>query len=552
MATGKQLVLPRVVSHPRRCAAVLAAVVLFLRRYWLRRCKPHGVAIVPGHWLLGRLLPFLKMLRATMRSEQLEHFCAKHLKLGPTYVDRLPLMTQWWVVTACPQNVEHILVQNAQNYKTRSWRLSRLIHLLRLGTFASDGQNEFPPRPATRTLASKNLNEQLWAVARRNSQKLRDILQIVEGGTSVNMFAWISRFTSDTFTELGVGKCNGSLGGASSPFSQTIDNAERSTLNRFCATFCRMPKVCEDVTDSDVRNTQDCNTVVLRELADRGKDESENRVRDAVQSFLAFSTPTAEALAWTLSYLCKHPEADAKLRHEIRRVCGKLGPADEDIDRLPYLQAVINEALRLHPFSSLGATIAAGDDTLPDGTALRRGTVVFCNIYAMGRDRTFWGEDAESFRPERWLEKSSKRLKHQAFNIGTSDCLSRRVAEVMMKTCLAVLLPQLSFKLAVPADQVTSHLQVGMGRGLLCRIVDIEEREQERLEESSSTIGGLSDCASNLSDFTSLYSDVTPGSSDLSETPSEADERTRLHKRRSGRARQREKRRRRLRTPSPP
>ena len=44
------------------------------------------------------------------------------------------------------------------------------------------------------------------------------------------------------------------------------------------------------------------------------------------------------------------------------------------------------------------------DDTLPDGHAVRRGDMLNYQPYAMGRMKFLWGDDAEEFRPERWLD----------------------------------------------------------------------------------------------------------------------------------------------------
>jgi len=252
-----------------------------------------------------------------------------------------------------------------------------------------------------------------------------------------------------------------------------------------------------------------------------------------------------------------NPEAEAKARQEVDDVCGVRGCVYEDMANLPYLQAVLDEALRLYPSIPIDAKFAAHDDVLPDGTLVPRGTVVVYNIYGMGRDEDIWGEDAEKFHPERWLKMRSRpsNFEYPVFNAGPRECLGRRLAQVEMLACLAMILPQLSFKLAVPAEHITPDCQltIGMGRGLPCYVMHVGRRDH--VESSSSTAGHSE--GTTLSDFTGpsdsedemLVEPVCRARSpDLVPAAQRKDSRS---ARRSGRARQREKHRRRRTTPSP-
>jgi fatty acid omega-hydroxylase len=205
----------------------------------------------------------------------------------------------------------------------------------------------------------------------------------------------------------------------------------------------------------------------------RGEDLSEDFLRDLVLNFLiAGRDTTAQTLSWALFCLCQHPEAAARARAEAVEVCGNEDITYEAVNRLPFLQAVLNETLRLYPSVPLDLKFVLEDDVWPDGTRVRRGNVAVYNIYAMGRDPAIWGAHAADFRPERWLEMDSNpdSYKFPVFNAGPRECLGKRLAQVEMKTCLAVLLPRLSFKLAVPAGEIIpdGQLTIGMGRGLPC------------------------------------------------------------------------------------
>lgn len=197
-----------------------------------------------------------------------------------------------------------------------------------------------------------------------------------------------------------------------------------------------------------------------------------------------------------------NPECEAKARREIRDVCGVRGPAYDDMNRLRYVQAVLSEALRLFPSVPLDAKYTLSDDVLPDGTVVPRGTTVFYNLYGMGRDQAIWGEDAHVFRPERWLEMESppSNYAYPVFNAGPRECLGRRLAIVEMKTCLAMILPELSFRLAIPADQVMpdAQLTIGMSRGLPCTVDRAPEaRDFDDLASTASAVGHSGKAASS-------------------------------------------------------
>jgi cytochrome P450 len=114
----------------------------------------------------------------------------------------------------------------------------------------------------------------------------------------------------------------------------------------------------------------------------------------------------------------RKPEIQERLRSELAEF-----PGDPSVDELmdptalPYLDALVHEALRLHPAIMETPRKAVKDDvlplatpvTLPDGTRadrlpIAKGTVVVAPIAAANRMVSVWGPDAHEFKPERWLD----------------------------------------------------------------------------------------------------------------------------------------------------
>lgn len=89
---------------------------------------------------------------------------------------------------------------------------------------------------------------------------------------------------------------------------------------------------------------------------------------------------------------------------------------------LPYLQACLKEAMRVRPAVGLNITrLVPPEGAELDGHSLPGGTWVACNGWVLHRDRDVFGQDADDFRPERWLEdeERSKRMERYMFQVSS-------------------------------------------------------------------------------------------------------------------------------------
>ena len=111
---------------------------------------------------------------------------------------------------------------------------------------------------------------------------------------------------------------------------------------------------------------------------------------------------------------------------------------DSEASALPYLQAVIHEGLRMWPpTTGLGSKeVPNTGDTLCD-FFVPAGTQVSHNFFGVMRSKSIWGEDADVFRPERWLvsgagEESKRRMMNSVvdscFGSGKYQCLGKPIA----------------------------------------------------------------------------------------------------------------------------
>ncbi|KAK7700921.1 hypothetical protein SLS57_011932 [Botryosphaeria dothidea] len=154
---------------------------------------------------------------------------------------------------------------------------------------------------------------------------------------------------------------------------------------------------------------------------------------------LAGSDTSASAITNALFYLIRDAARRAKLRAALAPLPAR--PSAKDLAAVPYLDAVINETLRLKPPACQGLvreTPAAGLK-LPDGPFVPPQTVVAVPTWALHRDPRFWGEDAEAFRPERFegVDLTSEATPFIPFTRGAYACPGKALAYVEMRAVVA-------------------------------------------------------------------------------------------------------------------
>ncbi|XP_042030693.1 cytochrome P450 83B1-like [Salvia splendens] len=118
---------------------------------------------------------------------------------------------------------------------------------------------------------------------------------------------------------------------------------------------------------------------------------------------VAAAETTPSAVIWTMTALIKAPKVMDKLQNEIRSLVGEKGKVEEDdLPKLPYLKAVVNESLRLYPPVPLLIPRESMETSILDGYEIQPKTMVYVNAYAAGRDPECW-ENPDEFFPERFL-----------------------------------------------------------------------------------------------------------------------------------------------------
>ncbi|EPS99608.1 hypothetical protein FOMPIDRAFT_1163803 [Fomitopsis schrenkii] len=188
---------------------------------------------------------------------------------------------------------------------------------------------------------------------------------------------------------------------------------------------------------------------------------------------------TSNGAMWTIYALTQAPDVERRLMEELSTVQTECPNMDE-LQALPYLDAVVRESLRLHAPLPSTLRVAVEDDVIPlnkafvdnegilcDHIEIAAGTTIDVPILALNRAKSLWGDDALEFRPERWdsLPQAVNGIPGVWSNImtfigGPRACIGYRFAMLEIKALIFVLLRAFRFELAVPRDDLITRSTV--------------------------------------------------------------------------------------------
>jgi cytochrome P450 len=155
------------------------------------------------------------------------------------------------------------------------------------------------------------------------------------------------------------------------------------------------------------------------------------------QTSIAGADTTATAIRSTFLNIITNPRILSKLQTEISTAPISTPILDSEAKKLPYLQAIIKEGLRIHPpiAALLSKEVPKGGDVL-NGHFVPGGTRIGWCPWGIFRNKRIFGADADVFRPERWLEtesatgevKEMEETLQLVFSYGKYACLGKNVA----------------------------------------------------------------------------------------------------------------------------
>jgi cytochrome P450 len=195
----------------------------------------------------------------------------------------------------------------------------------------------------------------------------------------------------------------------------------------------------------------------LLPLEQQGKATRHDTMNACGSNIGAGSDTTAISLSAAIAYLSMNPNALAKLRQELDDAMNNgvlSNPVTfKEAQNLPYLQAVIQESLRVHPAVGAPLTRVIGKDGAHlAGQYFPAGTEVGVNPWVLHNNKDVFGPDASEFKPERWLtEDSEKRVAMDrnflAFGAGPRTCIGKNISLLEMYKVIPQIVRQFDFEI---------------------------------------------------------------------------------------------------------
>jgi cytochrome P450 len=183
-------------------------------------------------------------------------------------------------------------------------------------------------------------------------------------------------------------------------------------------------------------------SLLLTAQDEAGNGLSDQDLRDELMTLLvAGHETTATALTWAMYWIHSLPEVKEKLLAELNSVSDP-----SQLLQLPYLSAVCNETLRIHPVAMLTFPRRVEKPLTLAGYELEPGMLVMGSIYAIHHRDDLYPQPHQ-FRPERFLEKQFSPYEFIPFGGGVRRCVGAALAQYEMKIVLGTILSQLDMSL---------------------------------------------------------------------------------------------------------
>ncbi|TVY41649.1 Cytochrome P450 monooxygenase [Lachnellula occidentalis] len=351
----------------------------------------------------------------------------------------LGLLNAERLIVASPKALGEVLVAKNYDFIKPAHVTAGLGRILGVGVLLAEGdEHKFQRKnlaPAFSFRHTKDLYPVFWDKSREVVQKMTEKVNsggdairpehkdpkekspVSDGTPILEVSGWAGRATLDIIGVAGMGQDFGAIQDPNNLLSVTYQKIFRPSKSAAILALAGLLLPTWFVRVLPVKRNEDINWAsgvirdTCRQLIRSKKEKLEKGdLHDVDILSVALESggheTTATAITWAVYMLCLNPEMQTRLRAEIRDHLPSINNdstvTSQQIDHMPYLNAVCNELLRYYAPVPLTPRVAVRD-TVIIGQKVPKGTQVMLIPWAVNKAETLWGPDAGKFNPDRWL-----------------------------------------------------------------------------------------------------------------------------------------------------
>jgi cytochrome P450 len=467
--------------------------IYFIKKYYFNYSKLNYPKYISSNYpIIGLGLIILKNMNRIY-----EYNLEMHEKNG--WIFSWKLFNINLVSTCDPNHIKYILNTNFNNFEKGPIMRNTFNPFLGNGIFAVDGLEWKYQRKSAQPFFKIKEIKNMFNIFNKYSNIVIDLL---DKNTTIDIQDLFMRYTMDTICDLGFDYELNSLK-YPTKFLELFDYIQ-SEINKRGYNQFRKFNLIENYKFNKAINEID--NFVYNIIKERRKINCKNKndllskfinddnyvdnkyLRDIILSFLlAGKDTTANLLTWTFYEIIKNNNILDKLLEEIT-LYYNTSTFDinninwDNIKKMPYLKVVLKEVLRLHPSVPANFKYCINDDYLPNRNNselpyfIKNGTYIQINSYTLHRIKNLWGDNANEFYPERWLNKEYTKNLHPyqyiPFHSGPRRCLGEKLAlnEASILICKILLKYKFTF-IENKKIQYSNSLTLPIQNGLFVNII---------------------------------------------------------------------------------
>lgn len=199
--------------------------------------------------------------------------------------------------------------------------------------------------------------------------------------------------------------------------------------------------IIQEIIEERITSKNEVNDLLQMLLETRYEDTGEGmsitQLIDEIKIlFIAGHETTANALTFTLHLLGNDPVVQQKVLDEILKIKSETDDLVEQLQNMPYTNAVLNESMRLFPPAWITDRQNVEDDNLGQFN-IKKGTLIGVSFYELHRNPKYW-ENPEEFNPERFLGEQRKHSMQYFYPFGAGPRMCIGAGFAIYEMCLAI------------------------------------------------------------------------------------------------------------------